>query len=420
MRIVRRASLLFSLMLIVAIVFGYFARTSELSIERDLGLTSATEVGAGQLAAVIDSIEVAAASGTDAKTTAAAVTTTNERLAVCAVDSTTVACSGVGPGIGAALTEAKLAERRQSGGSAASGPTVASVVMRDSLLSIDVDGPEVSIFVQTPVDLIDTRNAHTVWVTTEIPASVTLGQFVNSNEVRLTSTMVGNSPGLFVVATGDESISLPVEEQRFYVIIFTLAVLLMLLAGMTLVVEQRSLVERASVDPLTKLPNRGEFEQRAHEALVSAQRHQTGVCMLLFDLNGFKAVNDTWGHHAGDEMLKVVAKRLRDAVRDHDVVARWGGDEFVVMMPGISTEEMGTRHARQLAEQVCGLAHLDGVPEPLRASVSVGVALSPNHGVDLDSLVAAADRAMYEAKRSGVVSSIAKATSGAALPSMSH
>ena len=125
------------------------------------------------------------------------------------------------------------------------------------------------------------------------------------------------------------------------------------------------------------------------------------MCLLLFDLNGFKLVNDTYGHHAGDEMLRVVGSRLRKAVRDQDIVARWGGDEFVVMMPGIADDEMGAKRAQQLADQVAGRTRLDGVQDALRVKVSVGVAIWPRHGAELHSLVEAADQAMYQAKRDG-------------------
>jgi diguanylate cyclase (GGDEF)-like protein len=183
---------------------------------------------------------------------------------------------------------------------------------------------------------------------------------------------------------------------------------LLVLGGATLVGEQRSLLERASFDPLTKLPNRGEFERRAADLLADAERQGSNVCLLLFDLNGFKLVNDTYGHYAGDEMLRVVGSRLRKAVRDGDVVARWGGDEFVVMMPGIGSDEMGAKRADQLAEQVAGRTRLEGVPDALRVKVSVGVAVWPRHGGELQDLVEAADQAMYHAKRDGDIWRIAE------------
>ena len=171
---------------------------------------------------------------------------------------------------------------------------------------------------------------------------------------------------MFVVAATDDAIHLPPDEVRFYLLIFALALVLLMIAGATIMIEHRNLVERASFDPLTELPNRSEFERRTADIIASAERKGSAFCLLLFDLNGFKPVNDTYGHNAGDEMLKVVGNRLRKAVRDGDVVARWGGDEFVVVMPGIGDDEMGARRAEQLAEQVAGRTRLEGVGEALR------------------------------------------------------
>jgi diguanylate cyclase (GGDEF)-like protein len=143
-------------------------------------------------------------------------------------------------------------------------------------------------------------------------------------------------------------------------------------------------------------------DRRTADIISGAERSGSPFCLLLFDLDGFKQVNDTHGHAAGDEMLKVVGSRLRKAVRDGDVVARWGGDEFVVVMPGVGDDKMAARRAEQLAEQIAGRTRLEGIAEALRVCVSVGVAMWPAHGADLDAIVEAADRAMYQAKREGV------------------
>jgi diguanylate cyclase (GGDEF)-like protein len=406
MKFVRRASLVFSLVLIVAIAVGYVARTSELAGDRDLGLTASAELGAAQLASIVDATTVAALAATDPADTADALASIDNGLGVCAVDSETEACSGEGPMPDSADLEQER-ERRRTGAEEAS--TEATVTVYDSLMIVRAAGPEVTVFASSAAGLDSVRPGHSVKATTLLPAGVGVGGFADDQGLRQTSTRADLASAVYVVATGPSDVDLPPEEYRFYAIIFTLALVLMMLAGVTLFVEQRNLLERASFDALTRLPNRSEFERRATDALATAERAESGACLLLFDLNGFKQVNDTHGHHAGDEVLKVVGARLRKAVRDDDVVARWGGDEFVVVMPGISTEEMGSRRALQLAEQVSGRTRLDGIDDPLRIKVSVGVAVWPEHGNDLGDLVIAADRAMYEAKREGVTCRVAAA-----------
>ncbi len=420
MKFVRRASLVFSLVMIVAIAVGYVVRTAELAGDRDLSLTASAELGAAQLSSIVDATAVTAGAASDPGDAADALASVHGRLGVCVVDAATRACSGDGPMPDTGDLEREQERRSTTSddpdadadadagvGVGAGAGAGADVAVYDSLMTITAVGPRVTVFATTPAVIDVLGSEHAVKATTLLPAGVRVGGFTDDQGLRQTSTVADPASNVYVVATGSNDVHLPPEEYRFYAIIFTLAVILMLLAGITIIVEQRNLLERASFDSLTKLPNRSEFERRASEVLANAERAELGVSLLLFDLNGFKQVNDTYGHLAGDEVLKVVGSRLRKAVRDGDVVARWGGDEFVVVMPGIATEEMASRRALQLAEQVAGRTRLDGIVEPLRIKVSVGVSVWPDHGGDLAELVVAADRAMYEAKREGATCRVA-------------
>jgi diguanylate cyclase (GGDEF)-like protein len=151
---------------------------------------------------------------------------------------------------------------------------------------------------------------------------------------------------------------------------------------------------QALTDALTGLPNRKCFSRHTADALEDPG----SAALLLFDLDRFKEVNDTLGHHVGDRLLQVVAARLADASRDGDTVARLGGDEFAVLLPGMDrfeAEEAG----RRLLEALGAPLELEGLLVDVWASV--GVAVSPADGTDLDVLLQHADVAMYLAKDSG-------------------
>ena len=161
---------------------------------------------------------------------------------------------------------------------------------------------------------------------------------------------------------------------------------------------EAELREQALHDPLTGLPNRALLLDRLTSTIAVAQRQDTPVSLLMLDLDGFKSVNDTWGHHAGDKVLVEIAARLSGTLRESDTAARLGGDEFVLMLP--ATPLLGAiETSRALVDFIVAPIAVDG--KPLTVGASIGIAVFPNHGRDADVLLAAADSAMYTAKRSG-------------------
>ncbi|MEJ7722615.1 MAG: GGDEF domain-containing protein [Ilumatobacteraceae bacterium] len=116
--------------------------------------------------------------------------------------------------------------------------------------------------------------------------------------------------------------------------------------------------------------------------------------IVFVDLDGFKAVNDLDGHHVGDQLLAAVASRLRATIREGDVIGRWGGDEFVVLLVGAG-REVAARRATELCAAVAGVS----APSVVTVSASAGVAVFPIDGADVESLVRAADAEMYAVKR---------------------
>jgi len=166
------------------------------------------------------------------------------------------------------------------------------------------------------------------------------------------------------------------------------------------VTEQReaesALREQALRDVLTRLPNRALFLDRLEVAVATAERERTPLALLLMDLDHFKEVNDSFGHAAGDELLRQVASRLTDAIRRSDSLGRLGGDEFAFVLPG--TDEVGaTILAQSILETLKAPIVVDD--QPVEVGASIGVALFPRHGEDGHALLRRADIAMYTAKR---------------------
>ena len=158
------------------------------------------------------------------------------------------------------------------------------------------------------------------------------------------------------------------------------------------------LVQLALHDTLTKLPNRILLEDRLEQAMESASRRKGYFAVLFFDLDGFKAVNDAYGHHTGDALLIDLAQRIRQTLRTQDTVARLGGDEFIVL-----SEVVEPTDAANVADRL-----IDAIARPVTVyghevlvTSSVGIAIYPNDGEDIHALLTNADAAMYHAKRLG-------------------
>ena len=156
-------------------------------------------------------------------------------------------------------------------------------------------------------------------------------------------------------------------------------------------------------DSLTGLPNRVLFSDCIRQAITCYGDEPVDVsAVMLIDLDRFKEINDTLGHHEGDEVLRKVASRLRDTLRDGDTVGRLGGDEFAILLPSVRDAESAIAVARKLCDAVSVPIDLDGVT--LEIGASIGIACHPQHGDDVETLMQRADVAMYQAKerKSGV------------------
>ena len=155
----------------------------------------------------------------------------------------------------------------------------------------------------------------------------------------------------------------------------------------------------ATYDALTQLPNRSSFLVQLRAALADAEREDTQLAVMFFDLDGFKSVNDNLGHTVGDELLKDVARRLRRLTRKSDLIARLGGDEFVAAIRNVRDIETPAAIAEKIRAEIEKPYHVAGYE--CFVSVSIGISIHPHHGEGEDELIRCADAAMYQAKSSG-------------------
>jgi len=170
-------------------------------------------------------------------------------------------------------------------------------------------------------------------------------------------------------------------------------------SDITIVKESQRRVEfLATHDELTSLPNRALFLDRARQAVARTVRSEATFAVLFIDLDNFKVVNDSMGHAAGDELLMEIARRMRECVRGSDTVARFGGDEFALLLEDASVEdaEMTARRIAEAMQRPCLIGRQSVYP-----SASIGICIFPNDGQDAETLLKNADSAMYQAKDGG-------------------
>jgi diguanylate cyclase (GGDEF)-like protein/PAS domain S-box-containing protein len=180
-------------------------------------------------------------------------------------------------------------------------------------------------------------------------------------------------------------------EVRNYVALFSDVTALKL--------QQEELEHGAHFDALTDLPNRLLLSDRLRQAITLSQRHNTSLAVLYLDLDGFKAINDRYGHKAGDELLVGISRQMKAALRDVDTLARMGGDEFVAVLTDVESVQDCMQMIMRVLDACARPVMVQGVE--MRVTASVGVTMYPQDNADVDQLMRHADQAMYEAKQSG-------------------
>jgi diguanylate cyclase (GGDEF)-like protein/PAS domain S-box-containing protein len=156
----------------------------------------------------------------------------------------------------------------------------------------------------------------------------------------------------------------------------------------------------AFFDTLTQLPNRRLFNDRLGQSLTRAQREKSSLALMFIDLDKFKPINDSYGHETGDWMLQTVARRIESSLRASDTAARVGGDEFLVLLPDLQSNDDALAVAEKIRKALeQPVITLSGVT--LLASASIGIAIYPDHAKTKEDLLRLGDRAMYEAKNAG-------------------
>ncbi|MBN2872446.1 MAG: diguanylate cyclase [Halothiobacillaceae bacterium] len=198
----------------------------------------------------------------------------------------------------------------------------------------------------------------------------------------------GDGTDFFPARATFTAITSDMEERRFVVMFSDIS---------EAKAREWAMWHQAHHDALTGLANRTLFQERLERALSAAERHGERVGVLYLDLDGFKPINDTYGHEVGDDLLIVLAQRLLEVTREEDTVSRQGGDEFAVLVARPATPEAVETVAEKVVEAIHGPVQVGRLT--LHPRASIGVAVYPDHGTTVEALIAAADESMYRQKQ---------------------
>ncbi|PVZ43193.1 bifunctional diguanylate cyclase/phosphodiesterase [Pseudomonas sp. CC120222-01a] len=268
----------------------------------------------------------------------------------------------------------------------------------EGILVVEAEGvisfanPAISRLMHTPVeqlqgvhllDLLQLANA-TLWSESEFHSAYLSRQIVRVHDAHL------RIPGGQLVPVALSCAPLPAEQQAMVVTVLDMSVERNL---------HQQLEYQAVTDPLTGLLNRRGFYQAAEGALLRGERSNKTQALMYMDLDGFKRINDSLGHEAGDRVLRWVAEQIKDCLGSEALLARMGGDEFTALFDGLPYPEQAGRHAEKLLERVSIQQQVEGMDVCL--GVSIGIATYPDCGGNVEGLLRAADTAMYAAKQAG-------------------
>lgn len=227
-----------------------------------------------------------------------------------------------------------------------------------------------------------------IWLALEHETNYTLITNLAVSAITWTGTSLGNGP------FKDHSSGLPILTM-----VFVVTALLVAASRAERKAAERTIHRLATVDALTGIPNRATFTAQLREVLDNARRYPRTVAVMFIDLDNFKQVNDTLGHQTGDLLLTEVARRMKGCLQENSLLARFGGDEFVLMIDHVREHKVLSRIAQRIASQTCRPIDIDGVTS--NVSCSIGISLFPDDTLDAHELLMKADIAMYGVKAQG-------------------